>query len=76
MEYIIIGLLIILIILVIILLLKKNNGKENLDMIERLSRFEVNITKEIGDFKNDLFDGIGNPHCYGMHSESKHNQHI
>ena len=39
---------------VIVLLLKKNNGKENLDMIERLSRFEVNITKEIGDFKNDL----------------------
>lgn len=54
MEYVIIGLLVILIILVIILLIKKNNNKDNLDMIERLSRFEVNITKEIGDFKSDL----------------------
>ena len=54
MEYIIIGLLVILIILVIILLIKKNDHKDNLDMMERLSRFEVNITKEIGDFKGDL----------------------
>ncbi len=54
MEYIIIGLLVILIILVILLLIRKNNHKENLDMMERLSRFEVNITKEIGDFKGDL----------------------
>lgn len=54
MEYIIIGLLIILIILVIVIMLKKKDNKENLDMIERLSRFEVNITKEIGSFKIDL----------------------
>ena len=57
MEYILLGLLIvnsILIILVMIKLFQKKNNKENLDMIERLSRFEVNITKEIGDFKNQL----------------------
>ena len=57
MEYVTIGLLVILIILVIIVLVKvlsKKNNKENLDMIERLSRFEVNITKNIGDFKSDL----------------------
>ena len=54
MEYIIIGLLVILIILVIILLIRKNDHRDNLDMMERLSRFEVNITKEIGDFKGDL----------------------
>ncbi len=57
MEYVIMGLLIILIILVIILLIKvfkRKDMKENLDMLERLSRFEVNITKEIGDFKSDL----------------------
>ena len=54
MVYIIIGLLVILIILVIILLIRKNDHKDNLDMMERLSRFEVNITKEIGDFKGDL----------------------
>lgn len=57
MEYITIGLLIVLIIIAIIILIKvfkKKDNKENLDMIERLSRFEVNITKEIGDFKGDL----------------------
>ena len=57
MEYVKIGLLIVLIILTIIILiivLKKKNNKENLDMIERLSRFEVNITKNIGSFQNDL----------------------
>ena len=60
MEYVIIGLLVIVIILLIVLLIKKNNNKENLDMIERLSRFEVNITKEIGDFKSDLGKEITN----------------
>lgn len=59
MDYIILSLLIVLIILVIVLLISRNRGKNdshrnNLDMIERLSRFEVNVTKEIGDFKNDL----------------------
>ena len=63
MEYVIIGLLFILIVLVIIILvkvMKKKDSKENLDMIERLSRFEVNITKEIGDFKSDLSKEIIN----------------
>ncbi len=50
-NYIIIALLIILIILVIILLFKKNNNSE---MIEKLGRFETDITKEIGDFKFNL----------------------
>ena len=57
MEYVIIGLLalvIILLIVILVKLLKNKDNKENLDMLERLSRFEVNITKEIGDFKNDL----------------------
>ena len=57
MNYVVIGLLVVLIILVIILLIKvfqRKDNKDNLDMIERLSRFEVNITKEIGDFKGDL----------------------
>ena len=63
MEYIILGLIILLIILVIILIFKvskKKDNKENLDMLERLSRFEVNITKEIGDFKVDLSKEIVN----------------
>jgi len=57
MEYIIIGLLVALIVLVLINIFKKNNkndDKANLDMLERLSRFEVNVTKEIGNFKSDL----------------------
>jgi len=59
MDYIILSLLIVLVILVFIMLIGRNRGKNdnhknNLDMIERLSRFEVNVTKEIGDFKSDL----------------------
>ncbi len=63
MEYVIIGLLSILIILVIVLLIRsfrKKDNKENLDMLERLSRFEVNVTKSIGDFKSDLSKNITN----------------
>lgn len=47
-NYIIIGLLVVVIILLIILLVKKNNNSE---MIEKLGRFETDITKEIGEFK-------------------------
>lgn len=47
-EYIIIGLLIIAIILLIIILIKKNNNSE---MIDKLWKFETDITKEIGEFK-------------------------
>ena len=54
MEYVVITLLIILIILVLISIFKKKDSKDNLDMLERLSRFEVNVTKEIGNFKSDL----------------------
>ena len=57
MDYIVVGLLIIVIILLIIVLVKrknKNEEKSSLDMLERLSRFEVNVTKEIGNFKSDL----------------------
>ena len=60
MEYIELGLLAIILILLLFLLIKKNNKQDNLDMIERLSRFEVNITKEIGDFKNTLSKEILN----------------
>ena len=57
MEYVLLGLLVIILILLIVIIIclfKKKNNRENLDMIERLSRFEVNITKEIGDFKSEL----------------------
>ncbi len=57
MEYVIVGLLALVLIILIIILIKvfkKKDHKDSLDMLERLSRFEVNVTKEIGDFKSDL----------------------
>ncbi len=48
MEYVILGILIFIVLLLIILIVK---GKEDNGIIERLGRFETNITKEIGDFK-------------------------
>ncbi len=48
MQYIIIVLLIVVIILQIIGLLKRNN---NLDVVDRMSALEKNLTKDIGDFK-------------------------
>ncbi len=49
-NYIILGVLVILIILVIILIFKvKDRDTDNLDMLERLNRFEVNINKELND---------------------------
>ncbi|MBR6690830.1 MAG: DNA recombination protein RmuC [Bacilli bacterium] len=50
MEYIILGLLILIVILLIIILLRKNNK----DSLENLSRLEINVIKEISDFKNDF----------------------
>ncbi len=49
MEYIILTLLIIILILLIIIILKKNNNSE-----EKLNRLEINVIKEISDFKNDF----------------------
>lgn len=55
MEYIIIGLLILIIILLFILLLKKNN---NIDIVDRMSILEKNLTKDIGDFKYDFSNSL------------------
>ena len=48
MEYVIIGLLGVVIILLIVNLFKKNN---NMDITDRLSKLEVSVVKEIGEFK-------------------------
>ena len=49
-DYIILGVLVLLVILVVYLLFKvRDNDKDSLDMMERLSRFEMNINKEIND---------------------------
>ncbi len=55
MEYVIIGLLVVAIILLIANLFKKNN---NIEITDRLSKLELSVVKEIGEFKvnfaNDL----------------------
>ena len=48
MEYVILTMLIVILILVIIVLLKKDNK------LDEFSRLEINIIKEISDFKNDF----------------------
>ena len=51
MEYIIIGLLVVIIIINVINLFKKNNY---MDIVDRMSALEKNVTKDIGDFKYDF----------------------
>ena len=60
MEYVVIALLICILVLIIILLwtIKKDNKKDIINeanITERLARFEVNINKEVNDFKSSLF---------------------
>ena len=57
MEYVVIGLLVIIIILLIVVLVKRNNDSE---MIERLGRFQTDITKEVGNFKVDFSKDLRN----------------
>ena len=51
MDYVIIGLLIVLIVLVVISLFKNINEAS---ITERLLKLEVNMVRELGEFKNDL----------------------
>ena len=55
MEYIIIGLLIIIIILLIVLITRKNDNSE---LNDKLSRTEISVIKEIGDFKHNFSSDI------------------
>ena len=57
MEYVVIGLLVLIIILLIVVLVKRNNDSE---MIERLGRFQTDITKEVGNFKVDFSKDLRN----------------
>ena len=50
MDYIIVGLLVVILVLVVISLFKNINES---NITERLGRLEVNMMKEMGDFKND-----------------------
>lgn len=51
MEYIILGILIVILVLIVVILLKNNN---NSNVEEKVSRLELNMIKEIGDFKTDF----------------------
>lgn len=50
--------LIILSIIILIKIIKPNNN--NLDFLERLGRFELNINKDLGSFKNDITKDMTN----------------
>ncbi len=49
MEYVILVLLIIILVMLVILILKKNNNSD-----DKINKLEVDMIKEIGDFKNDF----------------------
>lgn len=55
MEYIIIGLLVVVILLLILNLFKKNN---NMDITDRLSKLELSVVREIGEFKVNFASDI------------------
>lgn len=57
MEYVILGLLIVILILLVIILLRKNSSK---DTDEKINRLEINMIKEIGDFKTDFSHSLTN----------------
>ena len=57
MEYIILGLLIIIVVLLVIIIFRKNNNKES---EEKINRLEINVIKEISDFKNDFSRSLTN----------------
>ncbi len=57
MEYVVIVLLVLILILLVVLLTRK---KDDSLMIERLGRFETDITKEVGSFKLDFSKDLRN----------------
>lgn len=57
MEYVILSLLILIVILLVIVIFKKNNNKES---EEKINRLEINVIKEISDFKNDFSRSLTN----------------
>ena len=57
MEYVIIFLLVVIILLLFVLLFKKSG---NSDVVDKINKYEVNIIKEISDFKQDFSHNINN----------------
>ena len=57
MEYIILSLLIIIVVLLVIIIFRKDNNKES---EEKINRLEINVIKEISDFKTDFSRSLTN----------------
>ena len=57
MEYIILGLLIAIVIMLLIIILRKNTNKE---IDEKISKLEISMIKEIGEFKTDFSHSLTN----------------
>ena len=57
MEYIILSLLVIIVILLVIIIFRKKTDKES---EEKINRLEINVIKEISDFKNDFSRSLTN----------------
>lgn len=55
MEYVILGILILNLILIIVLIFRKNNNNETMD---KISKLEISMIKEIGDFKSDFSHSV------------------
>ena len=56
MEYVILVLLVLIIVLLVVLILKKGNK----DTDDKISKLEISMIKEIGDFKNDFSRNLTN----------------
>ena len=57
MEYLIIGMLILILVLVVIIIMKKN---DNSDILDKITKFELDIVKEINNFKINFSKDISN----------------
>lgn len=61
MEYVIVGLLILVLVLMGVLLVISSKKKNNeMDVAERIGRFETDVIKEIGEFKLNFSKDLGN----------------
>ena len=56
MEYVIIGILVVILILIVVLIMRRSN---NNDLVEKINRLELEVVKEISDFKSDFTKDIG-----------------
>jgi DNA recombination protein RmuC len=61
MDYVLMGLLILVVLLEIVLIFKRQNNR---DLEDRVSKIELNVVKEIGDFKHDFSSDLNKDFNY------------